>query len=126
MANTEINKKSAVEFLQLVIDGEIDQAYERFVDMTGKHHNMYFPAGFQSLREAMKENHKQMPDKRIIIKHVIGENDVAMVHSHIITEPGTKGLAAVHIFRFANGKIVEMWDCVQIVPEDMPNTDGGF
>lgn len=36
------------------------------------------------------------------------------------------GAAVVHIFSFHEGKIVEMWDVGQPVPEDSPNENGMF
>jgi predicted SnoaL-like aldol condensation-catalyzing enzyme len=94
--------------------------------MQGKHHNAYFPKGFLALKNAMIENHKQFPDTQITIKSVIGEGDRVAVHSHIVQKPGDRGIAVVHIFRFENGKIVELWDLGQAVPSDSPNEDGIF
>jgi predicted SnoaL-like aldol condensation-catalyzing enzyme len=108
-------KEMAVNFLQLVIAGNIDDAYEKYVDMQGEHHNPYFPADFPALKEAMKENHQQFPNKLFDIQHVIAEGNMAASHS--ILRMGEKQLAVVHLFRFENGKIVEMWDVAQEIPE---------
>jgi predicted SnoaL-like aldol condensation-catalyzing enzyme len=35
-------------------------------------------------------------------------------------------IAVVHILRFEQGKIVEMWDVSQQVPKDSPNKLGMF
>ncbi len=35
----------------------IDEAYEKHVNLIGKHHNAHFPAGFPELKMAMIENH---------------------------------------------------------------------
>lgn len=129
MANqndTEARKQAAVQFLQLVEKGEIERAYQQYVDMRGKHHNPYFPAGFPALKQAMIENQVQFPNKQITVKNVIGDGDLAMVHSHIVPALGAKGVAAVHIFRFEGDRIVELWDCGQPVPDDSPNQDGMF
>jgi predicted SnoaL-like aldol condensation-catalyzing enzyme len=120
------NKEKAVDFLTLVVARKIDEAYERYVDMRGKHHNVYFAKGFATLRDAMKENHAQFPDTKISIKNVIGEGDLVAVHSHVVQKQGDPGIAVVHILRFENEKIVEMWDCGQKLPADMPNEDGAF
>ncbi|MBI3334395.1 ester cyclase, partial [Candidatus Pacearchaeota archaeon] len=101
-------------------------AYEKYVDMNGKHHNMYFPAGFDSLKKAMKENHEKFPEKKFSIKHVIGEGEMAIAHSHLTFNSGGKEMIVFHMFRFKNGKIVEMWDCGQEIPDDIPNKDGAF
>jgi predicted SnoaL-like aldol condensation-catalyzing enzyme len=122
----ENNKQSAKEFLKMVVEGKIDEAYEKYVDMDGKHHNAFFPAGFPALQQAMKENHIQFPAKEFTVKNVIGEGNFVVVHSHVVLSPGEPGMVTVHILRFQNGKIVEMWDCGQPILADSPNKDGIF
>ncbi len=120
-------KQAAVQFLQLVVAGSIDEAYRKYVDMRGKHHNPFFAAGFHALKKGMIENHVQFPNKQLTVKNVLGDGDLAAVHSHIILRPDETGIAAVHLFRFHDdNKIVEMWDCGQPVPADSPNKDGVF
>ena len=60
------------------------------------------------------------------VKQTIEEGDRVMVYSHIKQNPEDVGAAVVHIFRFQEGKIVEMWDVGQPVPEDSPNENGMF
>src|SRR5579872_6617122 len=118
MASKNIHKKIAASFLQLVTKGDIDEAYQKYVDMNGKHHNLYFSAGFPSLAHAMKENHKQFPHKQFALKHIIADGDLVITHSHVILKPGKSVIIAVHIFKFANNKIVELWDCGQPIKND--------
>jgi predicted SnoaL-like aldol condensation-catalyzing enzyme len=125
-SDAQVHQQAAVQFLQLVVAGRIDEAYQKHVDMQGKHHNPFFPAGFPALRKAMVENHVQFPNKQLVVKNVLGEGDMVAVHSHIVPRPGETGLAAVHLFRFQGDKIVEMWECVQPLPADSPNRDGAF
>ncbi|KPQ44042.1 MAG: SnoaL-like domain protein [Candidatus Methanoperedens nitroreducens] len=124
--DTRARKQAAVQFLQLVVAGHIDEAYQKHVDLQGKHHNPFFPAGFPALRKAMNENHIQFPDKQLMVKNVLGDGDLVAVHSHIVLQPGETGMASVHLFRFRGDKIVEMWDCGQPVPADSPNKDWVF
>jgi predicted SnoaL-like aldol condensation-catalyzing enzyme len=124
--NTHARKQAAVQFLQLVVIGRTDEAYEKYVDMQGKHHNLFFPPGFLELRKAMIENHVQFPNKQLTIKNVLGDGDLVAVHSHILLRPGETGISAVHLFRFLEYRIVEMWDCNQPIPANSPNKDGAF
>lgn len=124
--NIQENKQAAVDFLQLVIAGRIDQAYQKYVDMNGKHHNPWFEAGFVPLKKGMMENQAQAPHKQLVIKHVLGDGDTVAVHSHLIPNPGEIGMITLHLFRFAGSRIVEMWDLGQPIPTDSPNTDGAF
>jgi predicted SnoaL-like aldol condensation-catalyzing enzyme len=120
------NKDIATEFQTMIVAGKIDEAYEKYVDMTGAHHNAYFPAGFAALQTAMKENHEQFPNKQLKIQHVLEDGDMVAVHSHIILKPGEPGIIAVHLYHLENGKIAELWDCGQAIPADNPNTSGVF
>lgn len=119
------NKEIAMQFLQEVVSGKIDEAYKNYVDMRGKHHNMYFESGFVALQKAMKDNHVLFPSKQFTIKHIIGDTDLVAVHSHLILIPQEKEVAVVHLFRISNDKIIEMWDIGQQITET-PNTDGLF
>lgn len=124
--NENSNKELAVQFLRLISSGKVDEAYDRFVSPTGKHHSPHFAAGFDALKAAMKENYSQFPEKKADIKHVVGDDDMVAVHSHVVLTPGDPGFAIVHLFRFENGKIVELWDFTQHAPADSPNIDGLF
>jgi predicted SnoaL-like aldol condensation-catalyzing enzyme len=120
------NKEIAVQFLKLVIAGKIDEAYSQYIDANGKHHNTYFPKGFSVLKEGMKENHNQFPNKYFNVKNILGDGDLVATHSHLAFKEGEPGMIVVHLFRFKNGKIVEMWDCGQPIQADSPNKDGAF
>ena len=122
----EHHKQAAVEFLQLVVSGKIEEAYQKYVDFGGKHHNPYFPAGFPALQKAMMENEVQSPNKQLIVKHVLGEDDLVIVHSHLILNTDEAGMIVAHLFRFQGDKIVEMWDIGQQIPTNSPNKDGAF
>jgi predicted SnoaL-like aldol condensation-catalyzing enzyme len=122
----QAHKEQAVDFLQLVVAGRIDEAYENYVNMHGHHHNLYFSGEFSSLKKAMSENLVQIPNKRLMVKNVLGDGDLVAIHSHLITKVGEPGLVTVHIFRFEEGKIVEMWDLSQAIPLDSPNRMGAF
>ncbi len=129
MANnndTEACKQAAVEFLQLGSAGRVEEAYEKYVDMAGKHHNPFFSAGFAALKKGMIDNYVQFPNKQLAIKHVVGDGDLVAVHSHLVLNPGEKGVATLHLFRFRGNKIVELWDFGQPVPDVLPNQDGIF
>jgi len=119
---TPSRKEAAVQFLKLVVSGRTNEAYERYVDVGGRHHNPYFPAGFPALRQAMAEN----PAWRLEVKHVLADGDLVAVHSHVLMSPDEPGTAVVHLFRFGKDRIVEMWDVGAALPADSPNADGAF
>ena len=120
------NKQLVLDFLSMIIAGKIDEAYEKYIDMNGKHHNAFTAAGFLALREGMKGNDQQFPHKKMEVKHVLGDGDLVAVHSHMILDPGKTEVAVVHLMRIEEGKIVEMWDCGQVIPNEQKNVDGMF
>lgn len=120
------NKESAINFLNKVVEGKIDEAYEKYVNTKGMHHSMYFASGFPALKKAMKESHEKQPNKQFIIKHALEDGDMVAVHSHIIFNPKERGMAVVHLFRFKNGRIIEFWDLGQEIATNSPNHDGMF
>jgi predicted SnoaL-like aldol condensation-catalyzing enzyme len=120
------HKTAAIDFLQMVIAGDIEKAFEKHVSMTGKHHNLFTPAGFPALCKGMSENDAQFPHKKFAIKHTLEEGDLVSVHSHLVLKPGELELVTNHLIRFEGGRIVEMWDCVQAIPAELTNKDGAF
>jgi predicted SnoaL-like aldol condensation-catalyzing enzyme len=120
------NKESAVAFLQLGSSGKVREAYSTYTGPGFRHHNAYYEGSAESLAAGMQENARQFPDKTLKVKHVVAEGDLVVVHSHVRLKPGDPGVALVHIFRFENSHIVELWDLGQPVPEQSPNQYGMF
>jgi predicted SnoaL-like aldol condensation-catalyzing enzyme len=75
---------------------------------------------------AMDENARENPQKTLDVKLAVAEGDLVAVHSHVRQHPGDRGGAVIHIFRFEEGRIVELWDVGQEIPERSPNQNGMF
>ncbi len=118
------NSQTATAFMQMVTAGKIQQAYDEFVSDNFIHHNVYYPGDRESLLTAMIENHEEYSTKILDIKRTIAENDLVMVHSLIKLDAEHEGVAAVHIFRFENDQIIELWDVTQAIDTDSPNKNG--
>jgi predicted SnoaL-like aldol condensation-catalyzing enzyme len=119
-------KEKAVSFLQLAASQEVREAYARYTGPDFIHHNPYFRGDAESLMLAMEENATNNPRKVLEVKRVIGDGDLVAVHSHVKQNPDDPGIAVVHIFRFHNDLIVELWDVGQPIPENSPNENGVF
>jgi len=74
----------------------------------------------------MEENARENPSKVLEVKRAIAEGELVAVHSHVRQRPDDLGASVVHIFRFENGRIVELWDLGQPLPEKSPNQYGMF
>jgi len=120
------NKDTAISFLKLAASGKVREAYSKFVGAGFRHHNPFFEGSAEALMAGMEENARQNPNKVLEVKRAIAEDEFVAVHSHVRQEPDDLGAAVVHIFRFENGRIVELWDLGQPVPEKSPNQYGMF
>ena len=117
-------KESAISFLTSAGLGKVQQAFDQFVAPNFIHHNQYFKGDRESLLKAMVEDHQTNPNKSIDIKQAFVDGNTVITHSHVVKE--NMEIAVVHIFRFENNKIVEVWDLGQIMEEDSPNENGAF
>ncbi len=115
------NKESALSFLRLVTGGQIDEAYEKYVSPNFSHHNPYFKGDAKSLKDGMKENEAKFSNKNLEVKHILEEGNLVAVHSHVQLVSEEMEFATVHIYRFENDKIVDMWDIAQQIPKDAVN-----
>ena len=119
-------KEIAMAFLNLVVSGKIDEGYDLYVAEEFRHHNPYFKGDRQSLLNAMKGNAIANPDKIFEIKRALQDGNLVAVHSHVRQNPGDPGAAVVHIFRFFEDRIVELWDVGMPAPKDNINENGIF
>ena len=120
------NKDAAINFLKLASSGKVREAYSKFVGEGFKHHNPYFEGTAEALEAGMQENADQNPEKSLDVKQTLAEGDLVAVYSEVHHRRGDRGAAVMHIFRFENGRIVELWDVGQEVPENSPNQHGMF
>ena len=119
------NKDVAVAFLRSVTSGQIRDAYKTYVSDDFRHHNSYFRGDAESLMRGMEENEAQFPGKELEVKHALEDGEFVAVHSRLQLEPG-KVVAVVHLMRFSDGLIVEMWDVGQPLPAESQNENGPF
>ena len=120
------NKDMAISFLKLAASGKVREAYSKFVGAGFRHHNPFFEGSTETLMKGMEENASQNPNRVFEVKRAIAESEFVAVHSHVRQKPDDLGAAVAHIFRFENGRIVELWDLGQPVPEASPNQYGMF
>lgn len=114
-----------VEFVQMAARGDVREAYARHVAEDFVHHNPWFAQDRHSLLEAMEQSAADEPNKAFEVQQVIAEGERVAVHSRLIRASGEQ-YAVVHIARLVDGRIVELWDMAQPVPEDSPNILGMF
>ena len=123
---TTNNTATAIDFLRLASSGQVEEAYRKYVGADFRHHNPYFKSDAASLKAAMAENVRQFPEKVIDTFHALEEGDLVAVHARVKLKPSDFGVATIHLFRFENDHIVELWDVGQPVPDKSPNEYGMF
>jgi predicted SnoaL-like aldol condensation-catalyzing enzyme len=123
---SDTNTTNAVSFLQLASSGKVREAFEKYIGNGFRHHNPFFEGSAGALQAGMEENSWQSPDKVFTILRTVSEGDFVVTHSHVQQNPDQRGAVVVHIFRFENGHIVELWDVGQPIPESSPNQNGMF
>lgn len=119
-------KDIATRFMQLAATGRVHEMVGDGIASGFRHHNPHFTGDGETLFAAMAQNAKDHPDKRIEIQRVLGDGNLVAVHSKVTHGPQDRGFATVHIFRFEDGRIAELWDLAQAVPEGSSNQYGMF
>jgi predicted SnoaL-like aldol condensation-catalyzing enzyme len=121
------NKKQTAEhFLMLTAKGSSKEAFFLYVAENFKHHNVFFKGDAETLIKAMEDSAKQNPDTIFEIQRSIEEDNLVAVHSYYRRNVEDSGVAVMHIFRFEENKIVELWDFGQAVPKEIIKENGMF
>jgi len=118
-------KEIAKEFLTLCAKGKSREAFNLHIAKNFKHHNAFFKGDSNSLMTAMEESDKINPNEIFEIKSILEDGNLVALHSYI-KQPENSEFAVVHILKFENDKIIEMWDIIQPFPENMMNENGMF
>lgn len=116
----------AQDFLHLSSKGNSRAAFAQYVSTNFIHHNAYFKGDRNTLMVAMEENAVKNPNKTFEIQRALEDGELVAVHSRVQMSQGNMELALMHIFKFHQNKIVELWDFGQQVPADMVNENGMF
>ncbi|HOS48607.1 MAG TPA: ester cyclase [Bacteroidia bacterium] len=119
-------KAIAKAFLQAASSHQVSEGYDLYVSEKFVHHNIHFKSDAHTLKAGMMQSAEMFPEKIFEVKQCIAENDKVMTYSHVRLTPDDKGFALMHLFRFENNKIVELWDIAQQIPESIANELGAF
>jgi predicted SnoaL-like aldol condensation-catalyzing enzyme len=125
-AQEERNKKTVVEFYEKALNEKNFEAASKYFGPRHTQHNPNAPDGPEGFKTFLQFLKEKFPASRSEIKRVFADVDYVILHVHAVREPGMRGNAIVDIFKLENGKIVEHWDVVQLIPEKAANTTGMF
>ena len=125
----ERNKRTVMAFYDLMFNQcKPAEAIERHAGATYRQHNPHVADGKQAFIDYFERMAEQYPGKRVHFKRAVAEGQLVVLHCHQEwpTE-AHKDWAGIDIFRLDDdGKVVEHWDVLQVVPAESAHANGMF
>jgi predicted SnoaL-like aldol condensation-catalyzing enzyme len=111
------NKQNAISYYKMAYEGNPRKAVELFVGDEYIQHNPLVGDGKEPFIEYFEKMAREYPDKSIEFVRSVAEGNLVALHTHQIW-PGGEEYVTMDFFRFDDdGKIIEHWDSMQLIPE---------
>lgn len=123
----ERRKERAIAFYELMFNEDKPrEAVERYVGDRYVQHNPHVQDGKQAFIDYFEQMAEVYPDKEVVIHRSIAEGNLVLLHCEQLW-PGEKSYAGMDIFGFdEDDRIVEHWDVLQPIPDEMAHDNGMF
>jgi len=115
------NKQNAIAFYRTAYEGNPRKAVEQYVGDNYIQHNPLVGDGKEPFIAYFEKMTIEYSEKRIQFVRSVAEGNLVALHTHQ-TWPGGEEYVTMDFFRFdENGKIVEHWDSMQLIPDKSEN-----
>ena len=123
----EKNKNNAMGFYDLMFNQcKPVEAIEQYVGDEYIQHNPEVADGKQAFINYFTQMAEKYPGKKVHFMRTVAEDNYVILHCHQ-QWPNDNDYAGIDIFRFdENGKIVEHWDVLQVIPVSSANNNTMF
>ncbi|MEP0070578.1 nuclear transport factor 2 family protein [Pyruvatibacter sp.] len=123
----ERNKGTAMAFYDLMFNqNKPREAVDAYVGDDYIQHNPEVGDGKEAFIIYFERMAADYPGKKVEFKRAVAEGNMVVLHCYQ-QWPGSNDYAGIDIFRFDDqGKVVEHWDVLQVLPETPKNDNGMF
>jgi predicted SnoaL-like aldol condensation-catalyzing enzyme len=128
MQDTSRNRQIVLDFYEAALNEKNAEKARAFLGNKYIQHNPHVADGPDGLLRLVQFRREKFPQGRNEVKRVIADGDIVALQVHSVLIPGTPGRKIVDIFRVEDSKVVEHWDVIQEIPEELypPIHDNGW